>query len=438
MVEWSLAMALNSNKLSLWSGIGLCIASMIGSGIFLSSGYMAQEMSPAAILAAWAVGAALAMLGVATYAELARQIPRSGGEYRYIRELLSPALAYVAGWITLIIGFAQPTAINALAAATFLSTIVPIAHAKLFAGAAIVILSLGHAYGQASSKWLQNVLVIAKIALLLGFVALGLVAGNHGWPTWQPPTGSTSIGAFVGSLFYVSYAFSGWNMTAYVSERFDNPKRDVGRSMFFGCLLVASFYMLVNWIFVANLDPAQASVVMQSGQATLGHAVTEQLAGATGARFMSVLAVMTFLSAMSAMLMIGPHIAATMAEDGALPSVFLAKPGKPPKVALLFQTVVALLVLTLQSLKGALASVGATLILFSALAAISLLVAHFRNTLPTPAKVGSLVSAFLYALFSSWLLYFAFRDQAQLLPFLATIVLLALVAYWISRTRSAD
>ena len=62
--------------LGLWSGVGLCIASMVGSGIFLSAGYMAQTMSAGAILSAWAVGAVLALVGVATYAELARQLPR--------------------------------------------------------------------------------------------------------------------------------------------------------------------------------------------------------------------------------------------------------------------------------------------------------------------------------------------------------------------------
>lgn len=429
-------MATENKSLGLGSGIGLCIASMIGSGIFLSSGFMAQEMSPAAILAAWAIGAGLAMLGVATYAELARQIPRSGGEYRYIRELLSPALAYVAGWVTLIIGFAQPTAINALAAATFLGTIVPLNHAKLFAAACIIVLALGHAVGQNTSKWLQNTLVLAKILLLLGFVALGLIAGNHNWPTWKPPSGGTSLSAFVGSLFYVSYAFSGWNMTTYVSERFANPSRDVGRSMFIGCLLVACFYMLINWIFVANLNPSEAAVVMQSEQATLGHVVTQDLVGAAGARFMSILAVMTFLSAMSAMLMIGPHIAATMAKDKALPNLFIPKEGKTPTVALAFQTVVALLVLSLQSLKGALSSVGATLILFSALAALSLLVAFFRKRLPAPIKKRNLVASGLYVLFSGWLLYVGFREQIHLLPWLGSFFGLALLSYYFTARQA--
>lgn len=402
---------------------------MVGSGIFLSSGFMAQEMSAGPILAAWSVGAILAILGAICYAELARQIPRSGGEYRYLREFLHPAVAYVAGWVTLIIGFAQPAAINALAATSFLGTLAPIEHTKFLAGVAVVLMSIGHAYGRSSSKWLQNGLVIVKVLLLLGFVALGLVRGDHHWPTWTPPTGTTSAAAFFGSLFYISYAFSGWNTSAYAAESFERPDIDVGRAMMIGCVLVAGFYVLVNWIFVANLDPGSAAVVMASDQATLGHAVTEKLAGAAGARFMSVLAIIAFLSAMSAMLMIGPHIASTMAKDGALPKLFACEEDEVPRTGLLFQALVALLVLFLHDLRDALESVGATLMLFSGLSAASLIAAHLRGRLHRRASPMSLIAAGLYASFSAWLLYHGFRDQASLLPWLGGIVALGLVGY---------
>jgi APA family basic amino acid/polyamine antiporter len=411
---------------------------MVGSGIFLSSGYMAQEMSAGPILAAWACGAALALLGVKTYAELARQVPRSGGEYRYLREFMHPAVAYVAGWVTLIIGFAQPTAINALAAAAFLGTLMPMGNAKLVAAAAIIAIALTHALGRSSSRWLQNLLVLAKILLLLGFVALGLFAGDHSWPEWKPPTGRTSVAAFVGSLFYVSYAFSGWNTTVYAAESFRRPGKDVGRAMVIACLLVAAFYMIVNWIFVANLNPIDAAVVMGSDHATLGHAITERLAGEAGARFMSVLAVMTFLSAMSAMLMVGPHIAATMAADGVLPDIFKPKEGQSPTVAVFFQASVALLVLTLHDLQEALESVGATLILFSMLTAIALVMGHIRRQLSRPAPPSTLVAAALYALFSGWLLYYGFRDQTQLLPWLGGVIAFALLGYRFGRRDQPD
>lgn len=419
----------SEGKLGLASGVGLCVASMVGSGIFLSSGYMAQEMSASAILAAWACGAALALLGVKTYAELARQVPRSGGEYRYLREYMHPAVAYVAGWATVVLGFAAPTAINALAATAFLGTLVTLPHPKVVAASIVLLIAGGHLLGRTSSRWLQDLLVIAKVLLLIGFVALGLVAGSHEWPKWEPPTGDTSVAAFFGSLFYVSYAFSGWNTSAYAAETFRRPRVDVGRAMVIACLLVAGLYLVINFIFVANLNPTDAAAVMGTDQATLGHLVTTKLAGVRGAQFMSVLAVMSFVSAISAMLMIGPHISATMASDGALPSYFAAKEGKNPRIGVVFQAAVALLVILMHDLQQALESVGATLILFSGLTAAALVLGHFRGRLPSPASAASITAAVLYALFSCVLLYLGFRDQTALLPWLGGAVLCALVGY---------
>jgi APA family basic amino acid/polyamine antiporter len=427
-------MSASKGTLGLGSGIGLCVASMVGAGIFLSSGYMAQEMSAGPILLAWLTGGVLALLGVKTYAELSRQIPRSGGEYRYLSEFLHPAVGYVAGWVTLIIGFAQPTAINALAATTFLNTLIDVPSPPLVAGTAIILIASGHALGGTQSRWLQNLLVIAKVLLLVGFVALGVIAGSHEWPDWQPPSGSTTLGAFVGSLFYISYAFSGWNTTAYAAESFRDPK-DVGRAMLIACLGVLVFYMLVNWIFVANLTPNQAAVVVESNQAVLGHLVTTQLIGELGGRLMSVLAVLSFLSAMSAMLMIGPHIASSMANDGALPGFFKQQGDEPPRNAMVFQVLLALVVLSLHDLKEALQSVGATLMLFSALSALALVIGYWRRTLPAAPRRGSIIAAMAFAMFSTWLLYMGFRDQAQQLPWLGAIIGLALVAYWLTASR---
>ncbi len=423
-------------KLGLWSGVGLCVASMVGSGVFLSSAYMSQEMSAGAILLAWVAGAALSLLGVFTYAELARQMPRSGGEYRYLNEFLHPAVAYIAGWASLVVGFAMPAAINALAAANFFDTLLPNEHHKLVAAASVILIALGHTLGGHSSRWVQNALAACQVLLLVGFVCLGIFRGSHSWPDWEPPTGETSVSAFVGSLFYISYAFSGWNTAAYASEKFRDPTRDVGRAMMIACVFVACVYMLINWIFVANVSPSDASLVFQGGeQVTLGHVVTERRAGAAGASFMSVLIIIAFLASMSAVLMIGPHIAAAMASDGALPKVFSSKTGRVPLVGLWFQVAVALVVVYLQDLRQALESVGATLIFFSGLSAVALLLASWRGALPKVPRKTALVAAALFAAFSGWLLYTAFRGRMSLLPWLGGAALLGLLGYQLRRPR---
>ena len=117
------------------------VANMIGAGVFLGAGFMAQEQTPGSILLAWVVGAILAMAGARAYAEAALLIPRSGGEYRYLTELVHPAVGYLAGWASLLVGFAAPMAISAFAAAAFALAVFGGGNARLLAVALIALLT---------------------------------------------------------------------------------------------------------------------------------------------------------------------------------------------------------------------------------------------------------------------------------------------------------
>ena len=87
---------------------------------------MAQEMGPGLILLAWVVGTVIALAGTRAYGEVARIVPRSGGEYRYLCELMHPYLGYLAGWASLLVGFSAPIAVAAVAAGHFAATLAPV------------------------------------------------------------------------------------------------------------------------------------------------------------------------------------------------------------------------------------------------------------------------------------------------------------------------
>src|SRR5262245_22684352 len=173
--------------LGLWTGVGIVVSNMIGAGVFLSAGFMAQDMGPGTLLFAWVVGAVIALAGTQAYGAVSHLVPRSGGEYRFLSELFHPALGYLAGWGSLLLGFPAPVAVDAAAAGAFAGTLVPGLDAKLVGAALIVVLTMLHAAGLSLSKWTQNLLVGIKAALLLGFVAVGLAFGHNSWPTWTPP-----------------------------------------------------------------------------------------------------------------------------------------------------------------------------------------------------------------------------------------------------------
>jgi APA family basic amino acid/polyamine antiporter len=430
---------MKDHRMGLFSGIGMVVANMIGAGVFISTGYMAQDLTPTQILLAWVIGAVLALAGARAYAEIAQTVPRSGGEYRYLSTLVHPALGYLAGWASLLLGFSAPIAIDAFAAGAFANTLHSSIDPKLFAAAIIVFLTGMHAIGLRFSVTAQNTLVVAKILLVTGFMIAGLAGGHNSWPQWQPSSLHTNfpLRPFMQNLFYIAFAFSGWNAAAYAASEFKDPRRDVPRAMIIGCTMVGLLYLFVNWVFVANLTPEQCKVVFtyETARVTLGHLIMKSVVGEFGAASMSVLAIIAFISAMSAMTFLGPRVYSAMARDGFLPRILQGKAGKPPGGAVVLQGAIALFLVFAYQLQQILNNVGAILTLFSALTVFSLFWVRFRRkSIARPATVA-LIAALLYLLLSGMMLYFGFEQSPSLNLWVGACILTALIGYFITKKR---
>jgi len=432
---------MKDHRLGLFSGMGMVIANMIGAGVFLSTGFMAQDLTPKQILLAWAIGAFLALSGARAYAGIAQMVPRSGGEYQYLSVLVHPALGYLAGWASLLLGFSAPIAIDAIAAGAFANTLAEWINPKAFATLIIVLLTGVHAIGLRFSVATQNVLVIIKIVLVAGFMIIGLAGGHNSWPEWQPPSAASGfpLGPFMQNLFYIAFAFSGWNAAVYAASEFRNPRRDVPRAMMLGCAIVGVLYLFVNWVFVANLTPEQCKVVFsyETARITLGHLIMKNLVGNTGAACMSVLAIVAFVSAMSAMTFLGPRVYAAMSRDGFLPAALQGKQGKPPIGAVVLQGAIALFLVFAYQLGEVLNNVGAILTLFSAMTVFSLFWVYFKKKESVKPAFTALVAAFFYLLLSGVMLYFGFKKSPILNLWVGASILAALIGYFVTRKRAA-
>ena len=102
------------------------IANMIGTGVFTSLGFQLLDIqSGFVILFLWALGGLIALCGAMTYAELGAALPRSGGEYNFLARIYHPAAGFAAGWTSVTIGFAGPTALAAMTFAAYTTSIFP-------------------------------------------------------------------------------------------------------------------------------------------------------------------------------------------------------------------------------------------------------------------------------------------------------------------------
>jgi len=432
-------MPADAKSLGLWSGIGLVVANMIGAGVFLSTGFMAQDLGPGTILVAWLVGGVVALSGAKAYAAVSKAVPRSGGEYRLLSELIHPMVGYAAGWASLLVGFSAPVAVDALAAGSFAQTLWPNIDARWLGAGFIVALSLLHASRLGFSHWTQNLLVLIKGALVLAFTAVGLIAGRHAFPAWQPanPAQSFTSPAFVRGLFFIAFAFSGWNAAVYASDEFRQPRKTVPRAMLTGCGAVVVLYLLMNWVFVANLTPQQASAVFayESKRVTLGHLIMKELIGDVGAKAMSMMAIALFVSAMSAMIFAGPRIYAAMASDGFLPRAFAAKEDRAPAASTLLQGALSILLIFTHPVQEVLQNIGAVLTLFTGLTAAAAFRLRRERAGAIRASRADLMAAFVYVTSAAWMLYVGLRHSPRLVGWIAVLLCISVAAYALSSRK---
>ena len=136
-----------NSKYTLSVGIALVIANMIGTGVFTSLGYQVGPIpSGFAILMLWFVGGLIALSGALTYAEISTTLKRSGGEYYYLSQIFHPALGFVSGWMSAVVGFAGAISAVAIAIGEYSQDVLGIP-TKIVAIVAIISVSTIHWFG---------------------------------------------------------------------------------------------------------------------------------------------------------------------------------------------------------------------------------------------------------------------------------------------------
>jgi APA family basic amino acid/polyamine antiporter len=299
----------------------------------------------------------------------------------------------------------------------------------------IVTITILHACNTNLSHGSQNLLVSFKLSFLLIFVLLALTMGNNAMPAWSPPDKTEGFPwiKVIENQFWIAFAFSGWNAAVYSAGEFRHPGRDVPRSMMIGLVVVAMLYLAMNWVFVANLTPADAVAVFtyEETRITLAHLVADDIFGQHGGKIVSVLVIIIFVSAISVMMMIGPRVYAAMAEDGYLPEIFKLRDGKPPLNATLLQAAVSLLLLFSHTLREAVLAASAFLLLFTALTAASLFRLRRYNRQPYPSPYQLIASA-LYILAVSVILITGLQTASVQWYAFGVVLVLAIFTYLVT------
>ncbi len=296
-----------------------CIASgaMISSGLFVLPGVLYGVAGPGLWLC-YLAAAVVLLPALVSKAELATALPKAGGDYFHIDRSIGPRfgmLGGVATWASL----AFKTAFALIGLGAFARLLFPgltVLHTRFIALGFCAFFTVVNLWGARHAGLFQIVLVAVLLALLGGYIAVGVgrVDVSRYSPMLPRGLGSVAVGA---AMVFVSYG--GLTKAASVAEEVKNPGRNLPLGMFASYGVVTVAYVGVVYVTVGVLSPEALSGPLKLAPVSLGG---QALLGRAGLVAMSVAAVLAFVTTGNAGILAASRAPMAMSRDGLLPACF--------------------------------------------------------------------------------------------------------------------
>jgi APA family basic amino acid/polyamine antiporter len=306
-----------AREIGLFDATMLVMGGIVGSGIFMNPYVVAgQVKTPALILGAWVFGGLVALAGAFVYAELASLRPTVGGQYAYLREAFSPRVAFLYGWVLLLVTQSGGMAAVAVTFARYLGELLALrVPESVVAVLALAALTAVNCVGVRAGSGVQSLLMVLKTVAILGLVATGLAVFGGERVTLVPvldrPPSFGLVAAMGASLVPVLFAYGGWQTSGFVMGELRRPERDMPRALLLGVAGVVVLYLSVNLVCLRALGAdglarsrAPASDVMRLAL------------GERGARLIALGIVISTLGFLAQGILTAPRVYYAMARDG--------------------------------------------------------------------------------------------------------------------------
>ncbi len=321
-------------KMNLMDSVFLVIGAVVGSGIFMTTGFIAEFVpSVFMILVVWLIGGIITLCGALSFGELGAMFPKAGGQFVYLKEAYGDWAGFLFGWTffwviecggiaALAIGFAEYTGY-------FVPCLSPQAviikgqvaglpfsfsAGQFLAVGSIFILSAINYLGIKSGIFVQNLFTFLRIgclaAIVLGWLFMGNKSGIRDMSDFFASAGTLNF-KFMGlALFAVLWTYDGWYSVSCTAEEIKNPRRNIPLSLFLGTAAITIIYLLVNVVYVMAVP-----IDRMKGVARVGEMVASSLFGHQGAFLIAAGITVTIFGCLSATILYGPRVYYAMAEE---------------------------------------------------------------------------------------------------------------------------
>lgn len=316
----------------------LVMGGIVGVGIFVNPAVVARSLhSPDLVLAAWALGGGVALLGAFVYAELAARIPATGGEYVYLRDTYGPLAGFLYGWTTLLVVQAGGMAAVAIVFARNLDVLAGGGLAEPWvAVAALAVLAAINCLGVRSGNGVQTGLGVLKVAAIVAVIVAGLtVAAAAPHPAHAAPNEAPgALKAFGAAMIAVVFSYGGWQTANYVAGEMKDARRSLARALVAGVAAVIALYLLVNvaGLRALGVEGLGATLTPISG-------VLERAVGPLGVKLAAAAVALSAIAFLSQATLTAPRVTFAMARDGLFfhRVAWLGEASRAPALAILLQ-----------------------------------------------------------------------------------------------------
>jgi len=428
-----------ARRLGLFDATMIVMGGIIGSGIFMNPSVVAvQVRTPFLILGAWVLGGLFALAAAFIWAELAAVRPDVGGQYAYLREAFHPAVAFLYGWVLLLV---IQTGGMAAVAVTFARYFVELTHLPIpsayLAAIVLALLTLINCLGVRAGSTVQSILMVLKILAIAMLVVCGfLFAERSTNPAGllDRPVSPDLLTAFGAALVPVIFAYGGWQTATFIAGEIKEPRKNLPRGLILGVAGVVLLYLAANVVYISVLgttglaaSKAPASDVMRSAL------------GDIGARIIAAGIAISTVGFLSQSMLTAPRVYFAMAKDGLFfKAVAIVNPRtRAPIVAIALQGLLAILIAVLGTYDRILNYVVSVDVIFFGLTACCIFVFRKREPVGTNRVPGHPFTTVLF-IAVCWLVSIntIFHSPGNTLIGIA-ILIAGIPAYWFWQQRNS-
>ncbi|HWH64159.1 MAG TPA: amino acid permease [Ginsengibacter sp.] len=342
-------------SLRLFDATMIVAGSMIGSGIFIVSADITRNVGSAGwLISVWLLTGFMTLTAALSYGELSAMFPRAGGQYIYLKEAYNPLTGFVYGWSFFAVIQTGTIAAVGVAFSKFAAYLIPslsetnfllkinmgindkgaetfftISVAQIVSILLIAFLTWTNTKGVKGGKWIQNIFTSTKIISLFGLIIAGVIffkpeVWNNNWTdafnmkklsetgTIEGVIGAGVLGAIAASMVGSIFSSDAWNNVTFIAGEIENPKRNIGLSLFLGTFIVTLIYVCANLMYIAVLPLHDIAFAPQDRVAV---AAANSMFGNAGTYVIAIMIMISTFGCNNGLILAGARVYYSMGKD---------------------------------------------------------------------------------------------------------------------------